>query len=300
MKRAAFYILVAMLLICPPLLYTGVYFHHPRIKIGIVLDESCPARQGQICQEAFDIYPSAFRAEILPTTFKLPSGRETYFNVVLDLAKPKEIRREFNVDLVLLVINRSLIASTEDDRDIGGKADTLTGAGIVSVDMFLADTEYDRNRIKHIAMHETFHLLGYLHDRWDRTCVMNVQNCREETRLSYFYEYQLPIRLWTYKLGIGRPFNHAAFITASANFAIAIPYFIGVEIVLHTTYKKAMKGKTLPFPWFIAALGGCAIMMGTMFDASWFIFGPLALMAFVHQYHYTFETLKEEPLLPLI
>ena len=299
MKRLGLYLLVALLLLCPPLVYTGAYLYHPKVKVGIVIDEGCESKQAEICREAFDIYPSCFEAKVLPTTFRLPSGGECYSNVVLDLAKPVEIRKEFDVDLVILLINRSLVASKEDDRDIGGKADTLTGAGIVSVSMFLSNTEYDRNRIKHITLHETFHLLGYLHDRWDRRCVMNIPKCKEECRLSYFYEYQLPVRLWTYKLGIGRPFNQAAFITAFINFALAIPYFIGVELVLYTAYKKAMKGRGLPTIWLLGALTACALMMGTMFDACWFIFGPLALMAFVHQYHYTYETLKEEPLLPL-
>ena len=175
----------------------------------------------------------------------------------------------------------------------------MTGSGIVSVSMFLTDTEYNRNRIKHITMHETFHLLGYLHDRWDRQCVMNTPGCKEESRLSYFYEYQLPIRLWTYKYGIGRPFPQAAFITSFANFALAIPYFIGVELVLFTSYKKALKGRCLPLTWLVLALGGCAVLMATMFDACWFIFGPLVLMLFVHHYYYTFEIIKKQPLLPL-
>jgi hypothetical protein len=300
MKTPVFYLLVATLLLFPPLLYTGAYFHHPKVKVGIVMDEGCESRQAEISREAFDLYPTCFEAEVLPTTFRLPSGDECYSNVVLDLADPVNIRKEFEVDIVILLINRSLVSSKEDDRDIGGKADTLTGAAIVSVSNFLSNSEYDRNRIKHITLHETFHLLGYLHDRWDRKCVMNIPRCREESRLTYFNEYQLPIRLWTYKLGIGRHFNQAAFITAFANFAVAIPYFIGVELVLYTTYKKSMNGKGIPFIWLLGALTGCALMMGTMFDAMWFIFGPLALMAFVHHYYYTYNKLKEEPLLPLV
>jgi hypothetical protein len=223
-----------------------------------------------------------------------------------------ELRKKYKVDMVLFVINRSLLADQDESRAIGGKADTLTGSGIVSVSMFIDENEYNRNRIQHITMHETFHLLGYLHDRWGRRCVMNTADNKEETRLNYFYEFQLPIRLWTYKYGIGRSFPEAAFVTAFSNFLLWIPYFIGVELVLHKAYQKAMildasknhrickdktfqKNKGLPMRWFLPSLLACAVLMGTSFDSIFFMVAPLSLMAFIHHYYYTREKIKNEP-----
>ncbi len=295
------YILVAAFILVPPIVYTGAFFYHPVVKVGILRDQGCELRHAYVSLRAFDIYPGCFEAQVLPETFNVSDAfgpdNECYPQMVLNLARPEEMRRKYGVDVVIILINETLMASYGEDRGIGGKADTPTGAGIVSVAGFTSENQYNKNRIKHITMHETFHLLGYMHDRWGRKCVMNTAENKEETRMNYFYEFQLPVRLWVYHLGIGQPFPQAAFITSFANFLLWMPYFIGMELVLFTTYQKHMNNKGLPFKFLLLGLLGSAVMMGTMFDAMWFIAGPLCLMAFVHHYHYTWVKIESEPVL---
>jgi hypothetical protein len=294
----AIHLFIVFLLLTPPMIYTGAFLFHPTVKVGIVGDIYCDEFHLNTSRDAFDIYPDCFEAIILPITFNVsnaaaPSG-EYFPGDILEFMDPEALIKEFGVDVILFVINVSLIDNEDNNRAKGGKAYTSYSSAIISVDPYSYECDDNVWFIKHLAIHEVFHLLGYVHDKWNRNGVMDSPENLEDTRLNYFYEFQLPVRLWIYKCGLGQPFYRAAFATSFLFMALWIPYFIGVELLLYESYKKGMKGKTLPFPVLLMGLTSSAKLMGTMYDAFWFLAAPMVLMLYIHQFHYTYEKLHSK------
>lgn len=291
-------IAVALMFI-PPIIYGFALFNHPKVTIGIVIDEDTTMEHANVSLSGFELYPDYFDAEILPESFKvskaLTVNGEYLTRDIVNAGDPAALKEKYGVDVIVFLIDVPIKDHEGDAGMYGGKADTVTGSALVSVYHFYDLNEINTKKIQHVSIHEVMHLLGYMHDRWDRGGVMESPGNLMGLDINRYYRFTLPLHLYTYKAGFGSDFYIGAFVTNFVSCIMWVPYFIGVELILYASYKRSMNGRGLAFGFLLGGFTIAGFMTATMFDTASFALTPIILMVFLHHGYYTLWKIKKTP-----
>jgi hypothetical protein len=191
----------------------------------------------------------------------------------------------YHVDILLFVTDHPL-------RDWGGnglmqtgRADLATGSAMLNVvcdDVSMADPE----GIKCVALHETFHLLGYRHST-SGTDVMNYGD-QPTPRLSRFCELQLPMRLFSYTLGFGSSLTFSSIVNGAFFSVVLLPWYMAIELLIFYAYWRRSGTRRI----------SCAIMWTNIFLAFFILAAmsgviytlllPPVFILFTHQVDHTY------------
>lgn len=267
-----------------PALWVGAYLFHPKAIVGVVLVDHCGAEYGKIAAEGFNRhYGDYFDARILPVRFDA-SGVKTKNGALLNsdfftLGKPGELMREYGLDIVLFLTDHRL----RDGAFMGlwGQADTISGSAIQTVKYWMKDPSKDV-KLHHLTLHEVFHLLGYTHNRWDLSGIMQYALNIETIELCPYYRAQLPIRMIVFKQGFGHTFHYAILLTAMMFSLVLLPAFIAVELVFLRIFSRrnASRKPTQLMVWLNVLL---AFLLSMFLNGYWYHLAiPVVAMAFIH------------------
>jgi hypothetical protein len=94
----------------------------------------------------------------------------------------------------------------------------------------------DSKKLPSIAQHEIFHLFGYLHNPINQNGIMQYKNL-DETKLSKYYEHQLPIRIFVKQFITNGHFSTNYFIINLILIIILYPMFLGLNQILQILLK---------------------------------------------------------------
>ncbi len=241
---------IAILFLTTPLILVSAALFHPETHVGVVLVDDCEVRYGVLAQDAFDHYGDYFDAQLLPVRVNASSVRVrngSYLNSDIFIAGDAErLRREYDLDLVLFVTDHPIRNWDEDGYAVWGEADPKHGAALMTVAMAMTNTSGDDAFIQHTALHEVLHLYGYMHNQWDRSGIMQYATNRNRLDLSFYYEFQLPVRSIVYRWLIGSSFGTTAFVTNILFTAVLVPALVAAELALSRLYERRIAHRKQP------------------------------------------------------
>jgi len=295
MKR--FTALVVFLVLLTPTLWLGAYFFHPKAKIGIVMVDDCEEHLGEIAVQAFDHYEDYFDAEILPERFDASDVRiKDMFYLNSDFFKlgdTSRLREQYDVDMILFVTDHIIKNWDEGGGGIWGEADPPTASALMTVAPWKNNLTSHTVTIEHVALHEIFHLLGYTHNRWDRTGLMQYALNLKTLDLCPYYGLQLPVRIITYRFGIGLDFKIGSLLVGMTWALVLMPTFLAIELMVHRFYKN-LKGKRTSTKVLIPL--SCLqafVLLTTTVGAFYTLVFPLIFFLFFHHLYYVYYRFKD-------
>jgi len=301
MRRFA--VLIISLLVLTPMLWLGADLFHPKATVGVVLVDQCEEHLGRIAADAFDHYDDYFNSEILPVRFNSSEVRvRDGFRLNSDffrLGDPQGLREKYDVDLILFVTDKSIKNWDGGGGGVWGQANLPSGSALMTVKPWMNDLKNYSVTIKHVALHEVFHLLGYIHNNWDRSGIMQYASNIQSLDLCPYYEAQLPVRITTYKLGIGLDFRIGSLLVNSTWALAVMPAFLAAELLVYRFYKR-LKGKRTTSKVLIPLCCLQAfVLLTTTVGAYYTLAFPLIFFLFFHHLYYlyykTFDSRKDSP-----
>lgn len=247
MKRMA--VLVLILFLLTPALWTGAFLFHPKVKVGVVMVDDCEVHHGITAMNGFDNYEDFFEATMIPERFNASNVRiqdGDYLNSdFFKLGEPEKLQKKYGVDVILFVTDHPIRNWDEEGMGVWGQANSVTGSALMTVLHFNKGTHENRMVIEHIALHEVFHLLGYTHNRFDHSGIMQYGTNPFSRKLCPMYELQLPIRVCVYKLGLGMSFPIATLLTTSFFALVLVPMYAATELLIFN-YFNTRRGVKKP------------------------------------------------------
>jgi predicted Zn-dependent protease len=242
--------LIIILFLLTPILLMGMYLAHPEFEVGIVLVDNVDEVYGEVVKEGYEHYDDYFDARILPVRFTTENVRNNgpYF-LNSDFFKhgdPSTLQKEYGVDIILFVTHHQINNWDEGGGGYCGEANPKTRSALMTVYDFMGGGYENDRVIKHIALHETFHVLGYTHNSQDRSGIMQYDSNIEVLDLVPFYEFQLPARAIGFWFLNDLQFGTARVIYQGI-FALAmLPFMMGITITSLIFYQNLFKkGKGL-------------------------------------------------------
>lgn len=230
------------------------------IKIGVVTTSDDLFNASKVAIEALDGYEGLFYATSVDERFNESEVRikdgmyltDDYF----DSQFADMVRKEHDIDIVMIMTDKRINNWKGDGKALWGQADTRSSMILVTTVNFRFDPSEHERYIKHTALHEVLHLLGYVHPADDRECVM--QYAELHTDLSSDNKAELSSRAMLWRLGQGQDFGSAVL---TINFTLSLIYstpIIATMMLLNFAfkryrYKKMRMGKA-PFILGIGAL----------------------------------------------
>ena len=294
-KRVLYIIFILFLL--TPLCLIGTFIFHPKVEVGIVLVDQCEERFGITAAGAFDQYPEYFNANVLPVRFNASSVRVRdgyYLNSdFFRLGQVEELREQYNVDVILFVTDHRIQDWDRTLHSLWGEADTVTGSALITVYRWKENCTQHALRIQQFALHEVFHLIGYTHNDWDRSGIMQPVLMTDDMTLSPYYELQLPSRVLSYKSLLGQRFAAFCIINSMFFATLLLPALIAVELVFYTFFESRINHRR---PAIIIAGLNLLIGYGLLIlvnGAYYNLTFPVIFMAFMHHFHYTYHLLVD-------
>jgi len=286
-----FWHLAVFLLLLTPVMWVGAILFHPKAKVGVVLVDDCRAEIGEVVAKGFaQHYGKYFHAEVLPQrfdAFKVRTKSGIYLNSdFFRMGNAAQLKRQSQVNIILFITAHPI-----NDWDEGGgggvwgQADTKTGSALMTVKYWMK-LPHGHLRMQVLGLHEVMHLLGYVHNPWDNSGIMQYAANIEAKRLCSFYEAQLPVRIMIYKWGFGHSFNTAVMITAFGFSFVLLPFFIAVELILVRIFSGHKESRD-PTKLMIFSNIVLAVALSMWMNGAWYLLTvPLALMLFFHLVHY--------------
>jgi hypothetical protein len=295
MKR--FIALIIALILLTPILWLGAYLAHPKAKIGIIMVDQCEEHLGEIAVEAFDHYGDYFEAEILPERFDASEVRikdSAYLNSdFFKLGETSRLKKQYDVDMILFVTDHLIKNWDGNGAGIWGQANLQTGSALMTMAPWRNTLPNSSIIIKHVALHEIFHLLGYTHNRWNRNGIMQYAMNAHTLDLCPYYEIQLPVRIITYKLGIGLNFKIGSLLVGLTWALVLMPAFTAAELVIYKIYKKLEGKRTSSKVLIPLSCLQAFILSTTTVGAYYTLLFPLVFFLFFHHLYYAYYLFKD-------
>lgn len=284
------WVFIVSIFMLTPVLWIGAYLFYPKAIVGVVLVDQCRTEYGEIVTQGFNrYYGDYFDAKILPVRFnaaKVKTKRKAFLNSdFFTLGRPAQLMKEYGLDIVLFLTDHPL--RDGDFMGLWGQADTRTGSVILTVKYWMNNPSKDI-KLQHLALHETFHLLGYPHNKWDLSGIMQYALNTEAVELCPYYRAQLPIRMLTFEQGFGHPFQYAVLLTALMFSMILLPAYIAVELTFLRIFsiRKSSIKPTKSMAYLNVLL---AFLLSITLNGFWYhLMIPVALLAFIHSIHYIY------------
>lgn len=213
---------------------------------------------------------------------------------IFKLGNAEKLRERYNVDIILFVTDHNIKDWDEDGGGIWGQAHPPTGAALMTMAPWQGNLTNNAIIIKHVALHEVFHLLGYPHNNWDRSGIMQYASNTHTLDLCPYYEAQLPLRMFTYKLGLGLPFKYATLINNLGFALVLLPAFLAVEMAIHRSY-GSFKGKRTTSKVLVPIVAFQVVVLHiTLMGSFLTIWFPIIFMLFYHHIYYVYYHFKEK------
>jgi hypothetical protein len=237
--------MIVILILLTPLILIGMHVTHPDFRVGIVLVDNLDDYYGEVVREGYEHYDDYFNARVLPIRFTTEEVRNNgpYFlnSDFFRHGDPKKLQEEFHVDIILFVTHHQINNWDSGGGGYCGEANPKTRSALMTVYDFMGGGEENERVIKHIALHETFHVLGYTHNSQDRSGIMQYDTNVEVLDLVPFYEIQLPARAIGFWLINDLQFGTARVIYQGI-FALAMmPLMTGITISALRGYRLLLK-----------------------------------------------------------
>jgi hypothetical protein len=235
-----FRILLVVFLLVIPLASSLIVIGFPaKVSVGIVLVDDCDVFYAEVAEEGFARYDEFFTTEILDTRLDSTGLRKKgsrYLTIDLNnRTRDMNLRESYEVDVILVITNYPVRNWINNPYVVSGEAEPATGSCVASVFGHEWDSEFNRNFIKHITLHEVSHLLGFRHCP-DFDCAMH--RSKYGTEFCPEHRFELPYRAALYSLGIGVSFNMATFIITSVLTLFFLPFFILYALMIKAIFSK--------------------------------------------------------------
>lgn len=267
---------------------------HPELEIGIVLVEGMDEEVGIFIMNGIDEYDEYLDSRIIDHRFNDSEVRiKGGFRLISDHFKMcplDELRDENDVDIILIVTSKMVQDWDEEEgKGYWGKADPSYEAALITTYYWRVHTPQNKTVWAHLAVHEIMHLLGYTHNLWDRSGVMQYASNTDETDLAPYYNFQLPLRTSLYWSVSGTGFRFTVFIMNMAIALMMFPMAMVQEVVVSRVHRK-MSGARLPKWLGPLSLTGCFFLLFTVTGS--FVVLIFTLM-FSIQVHCIYQILTE-------
>ncbi len=277
---------VVSLLLIPTLFHVGVHLFHPELKVGIVLMDDTEPIWGELARQGFENYDDHFEAEVLDHRFYSNDverrGDTMLMSDIFKFGDGPRLREIYGMDAILFVCNGSINDWDEEGLGVWGKADTETGSAVMTVAPFSSRSEHHDKVIKHIALHEVLHLLGYPHNPWDTSGIMQYARNIESLDLCPMFEAQLSLRTVMYQYGIGLSFREAIVVHNIAIVVSILPAYMAVDMMLLFYFNSKSKGWKHPL-WLTPVSALCTMLVLLfLIHALFHLFIPLIFIIGLH------------------
>jgi hypothetical protein len=206
------------------LILTSFYIFHPKLKVGIIGVDNVSQYNLEISKLAFDNhYSDYFKTNVLNERLSSQNIRtNNSFYLNSDFFREIEktnLHQEYDLDYILIVTEHKIKDWDEKGSGIWGQADTKTNSALITTLYF----ENNNLIIQNHATHEILHLLGFLHNVFDKSGIMQYTN-NQETNLCTYYAFQMPIRTSMIKLFPNKGFLLTVYVM---NFITSLIFFLG-------------------------------------------------------------------------
>jgi hypothetical protein len=258
-------VLTIFLLVVSGSIYIFLSEEHPALDIGIVLLEGMDDDVGAAITEGLDEYDEYFDAKILDHRLNDSDVRmKGGFKLISDHFRSlplENLRTENDVDIVLIVTSE-MIQDWDNEKGKGfwGKADPSYDAALITIYYWMMPTGENRTVWAHLAVHEIMHLLGYTHNSWDTSGVMQYADNTDRTDLATYYDFQLPIRTSLHSIISGTNFRLTVFIPNTAVALLMLPLAMAEELIVSRAHEK-LTGARLPKWLSPLSLTGCFFLL---------------------------------------
>jgi hypothetical protein len=256
-----FEVLTIILLLLSGSTYILLSLNHPSLDIGIVLIEGMDEEVGVSIRDGFSEYDDFLDPKILEYRFNDSDVRiKGGFKLISDHFRTiplDQLRSEYNVDIILIVTNGMVQDwDSEEGKGYWGKADPAYDAALITTYYWQLPTSHNRTIWAHLAIHETMHLLGYIHNPWDRSGVMQYAKNTDRADLVPYYEFQLPVRTSLYSIVSGTSFRFTVFIMNLAVAMMMFPMAMSQELIVSRAHVQ-LSGARLPKWLGLLSITGC-------------------------------------------
>jgi hypothetical protein len=237
---------ITIILLLVPTIFTihSIQFRG-KIKVGIVLTSDDLLDDAETAAEGLDDFHDIFSTKIVTTRFnesKVRTRNGSYLtDDYFDNDFGNEVRKKHNVDIIVIITNRSIDNWLGNSLAAWGQADTETGIALMTVSPVFGQENISENYIISTTRHEVLHLLGYHHPQDNRKCLM--QYATLETELCSEYQLVLPYYAALWKIGFGQEPGRATFFILASLLILLSPLFVVTILVLQFLFKKYIHKK---------------------------------------------------------
>jgi len=283
----------ALLLILSGLLYLLLLVQHPVIEVGIVLVDDLDGEIGLLIDEGFDGYGDYFDSRVLAQRFNSSNvssdGTFLLNSDFFEQCPLSKIKEEEDVDIVLIITSEMIRNWDSNGKGLWGEAESEQGAALMTIHYWTFPTREHVPRWQHIAVHEVFHLLGYVHNPWDRSGVMQYAENVDTKELCPYYEFQLPVRSTFYGLYDGLSFRMTVFLFNVSVVILLMPVVLAEEMLIRRFDGRYLSRRKVPV-WLsgMVLLGGAMLLFSII--GSFMVFVVTALFSLL--LHLTYYFLK--------
>jgi hypothetical protein len=257
-NRITIFIVLIILVITPFIIQVYSTSSVSKIEIGIVLTEDDLINDGATAVKALNGFHGIFKAEILDERFN-ESGVRTQDDVYLtddyfDESFKISMTDKYKVDIILILTNQSINNWLGNRRALWGQANTVHAMAVATSLNFRNDTELHTTYIRHVAVHEVLHILGYEHPTSSKPCIMKYGTFETALCSEDMSELRLRAKLWT--VGNGLEAGQAFFLIKLIISIIFVTIIIAIMIVIKLGIKHfGYKDKKMNSNAFIFGVG---------------------------------------------
>jgi hypothetical protein len=232
--------LIIVLLLIPTIFTIYSTQFRGKIKVGIALTSDDLYEDGEIAKASLNRFHEVFSAKIVDTNFNESNVRtkngsyltDDYFDHDFGNA----IRKKHNVDIVVIITNKSINNWLGNGLAAWGQADTETGIALMTVSPVFGREYLSENYIISTTRHEVLHLLGYHHPHDNRKCLMEYASLEKD--LCHEYQLVLSYHAALWKIGLGQEPGRATFFIRASLLLLLSPLFVVTILILQFLFKK--------------------------------------------------------------
>lgn len=291
-------VLAIVLLVMSGATYILLSKTHPQLDVGIVLVNGMDEDVGISLMDGLDKYGDHLDVKVLDHSFNDSEVRvKGGFKLISDhfkLLPLDQIRSENDVDIILIV-TPEMIQDWDDQEGKGywGKADPAYDAALITTYYWMTPTPQNQTVWAHLAVHEIMHLLGYTHNPWDTSGVMQYARNTDRTDLSPYYDFQLPARTSLFPVTSGTSFRFTVFMTSLEVALIMLPMAMAEELIV-TRFHKKMSGARLPKWLGPLSIIGCFFLLFAVTGSFVVLIFTLMFSILIHSTYQILNEMKKE------
>lgn len=253
------------------LFYIITSTYHPELRVGIIGNNNVSQKYFNVIEEGFETYyPDHFEVIILNDTYNLSNIRinESYYlndDFFTEISTLKT-NDKYDLDFTLIITKNKIKNWLDGGYGVWGQANSETNSALMTISYW--DLVTNKKRIQGVAIHEIFHLLGYVHNPFDKNGIMKYVAESGEFELESFYKPQL-----SYRTSLVRIFRNVNFyfLYMSMNILWALlflPILLLIQEILFDMYKinKNKRFKLSILPIF------ASLLTMISYNYTWYLF----------------------------